>query len=199
MSDEQQHEDSFAAEGHELNIESLDVDADAEKEKKIQKLEEELKEYKDKYLRVLAEMENARKRLQKEKQDMIRFASENVIADILGPLDNLEQALSFAQNMSEEIRKWAMGFQMIVAQFKDVLQNHGVVPFNSEGTPFDPHKHEAVETEETDKQPEGTVIQEFVKGYKSGDRTIRPARVKVAKASGKDGKEPSAHEKKLEK
>ena len=90
--------------------------------------------------------------------------------------------------MSDETRQWAMGFQMIVSQFKDVLQNHGVVPFHFEGTLFDPHKHEAMETEETDQHVEGTVMQEFAKGYKSGDRTIRPARVKVSKAPGKSPK-----------
>ncbi len=181
MSDDQQPEDFLVAEEQETN-----------------KLEEELKEYKDKYLRLLADMENARKRLQKEKQEMIRFATENVIADILGPLDNLENALGFAQKMSEEVRKWASGFQMIVSQFKDVLQGHGVVPFDSEGMQFDPHKHEAVETEETENHPEGTVVQEFVKGYKSADRTIRPARVKVAKTKGRQtDSEPSDHEKKI--
>jgi len=157
-------------------------------EQETNKLEEELKEYKDKYLRVLADMENARKRMQKEKQEMIRFATENVIADILGPLDNLEHALGFAQKMSEEVRNWASGFHMIVTQFKDALQGHGVVPFDSKGMQFDPHKHEAVETEETETHPEGTVVQEFKKGYKSGDRTVRPASVKVAKAPSEQEK-----------
>ena len=120
--------------------------------------------------------------MQKEKQEMMRFAVENVIADFLTPLDNLENALGFVNNMSEETRNWAKGFQMILAQFKEVLQQNGVSPISSQGTPFDPHMHEAVETEETDQYPEGTVIQEYVRGYRVGDRTIRPARVKVAKA-----------------
>src|SRR5579885_2984879 len=99
-------------------------------------LEEELKDCKDKYLRLLAEMENARKRLQKEKQEMTRFAIENVISEILGPMDNLENALGFTKQMSEETKNWAMGFQMILSQFKDVLNNHGIAPFSSEGTFF---------------------------------------------------------------
>lgn len=144
-------------------------------------LDTELKECKDKYLRLLAEMENSRKRMQKEKQEMTRFAVENVISEFLAPLDNLENALGFVAQMSEETRNWAKGFQMILSQFKEVLHHHGVTPFTSEGTPFDPHKHEAVETEETDQHPDGTVIQEYVRGYRAGDRTIRPARVKVAK------------------
>ncbi len=72
--------------------------------------EEELKEYKDKYLRLLAEIDNTRKRMQKEKQEMTRFAVENVIAEILGPIDNLENALQFTEQMSEEMRNWAQGF-----------------------------------------------------------------------------------------
>lgn len=144
-------------------------------------VEEELKEYKDKYLRLLAENENTRKRMQKEKQEMTRFAVENVIADFLLPLDNLENALGFTEQMSEDTRNWAMGFQMILTQFKDVLNQNGVTPFKSVGEQFDPHRHEAVETEETQDHPAGTVIHEFVRGYKCGDRIVRPARVKVAK------------------
>jgi molecular chaperone GrpE len=147
----------------------------------VDKTQEELKECKDKYLRLLAEMENTRKRMQKERQEMTKFAVENVIAEILTPMDNLENALKFTENMSEETQLWAKGFQMILSQFKDVLSNHGVVPFESVGTAFDPHKHQAIEIEETESQPEGTVLQEFVRGYRSQERTVRPARVKIAK------------------
>lgn len=152
-----------------------------DKDLRIQKLEEEVQEYKDKYLRLLAEVENMRKRLTKEKQEMTRFAIDNVMAEIIDPLDNLEKALQGADRMSPEVRNWAMGFQMILNQFKEVLQNHGVTPFTSVGTQFDPFLHDAVEVEETDAQPEGTILEEYVRGYKSKDRTIRPARVKVAK------------------
>ncbi len=137
-------------------------------------------EYKDKYLRLLAEVDNTRKRLQKEKQDTTRFAIENVLEELLGPIDNMENALKFADNLSSEVRNWALGFQMILGQFKDILTNHGITPFSSENQFFDPHWHHAIETEETDQFPEGTILQEFVKGYKSGDRAVRPARVKVA-------------------
>src|SRR5579863_6834236 len=86
-------------------------------------LEEELKEYKEKYLRLLADVDNTRKRMQKEKQEMTRFAVDNVISEILGPIDNLENALQFTQHMSDEMRNWAQGFLMILGQFKDVLAN----------------------------------------------------------------------------
>lgn len=144
--------------------------------------QEDLKEYKEKYLRLLAEIDNMRKRMQKEKQEMTRFAVENVIAEILGPIDNLENALQFTQQMSEEMRNWAQGFLMILGQFKDVLAGHGVTSFHSEGKQFDPQMHHAIETEATADKPEGTILKEYIKGYKSGDHVIRPASVKVAVA-----------------
>jgi len=165
----------------EENIDQNDTLTQEEAEK-FQPFEQEAKEYKDKYLRVLAEHENARKRMQKEKLDTARYAVENMIADFLGPIDNLENALKYASQGSEETRNWAIGFQMILAQFLETLNNHGIVPFVSEGTTFDPYMHEAVETEETDDAPADTVLQEFVRGYKSKDQIIRPAKVKVAKA-----------------
>ena len=122
-----------------------------------------------------------RKRMQKEKQETLRYCYENCIAEFLAPLDNLENALRFTEQASSEVKNWAMGFQMILTQFKEVLHNHGVVAFHSEGNTFDPHCHEAVEISETDEHAEGTVLKEFTKGYKSASRTIRPARVKVAK------------------
>ena len=146
-------------------------------------------EYKEKYLRLLAEIDNTRKRMQKEKQEMTRFAVENVISEILIPIDNLENALQSTQNMSAEVRNWAQGFLMILGQFNDVLSNHGVIAFHSEGSQFDPQMHFAIETEETDAKPDGTILKEYVKGYCSKDRTVRPARVKVAVAPGSIPKE----------
>lgn len=142
---------------------------------------EEVIDYKDKYLRLLADVENTRKRMQKEKLESMRYAIENVLADILSPVDSLEGALKVADQMSDDVKNWAMGFQMILTQFKNILEENGVVAFTSEGELFDPHKHEAVEVEETDQADEGTILKEFVKGYRCGDHVIRPARVKVAK------------------
>ena len=151
-------------------------------DEELKSLQKEILEYKDKYLRVLADSENARKRLQKEKQELTRYAVENLIVDFLRPLDNFENALRFAQDMSDEVKNWAFGFQMILAQFKDVLAQNGIVAIDSLGQPFNPHEQEAVEMIETNDQSPGTIIEECVRGYKMGDRTIRAARVKVAKA-----------------
>lgn len=144
--------------------------------------EEEMLEYKDKYLRLLAELDNTRKRMQKEKQEMTRFAIENALSDMLDPIDNLENALKMTENLSTEMRNWAQGFSMILNQFKEALSSQGIVPFHSEGQPFDPQMHYAIETEESTEKPAGTVLKEYVKGYRSGLRAVRPARVKVAHA-----------------
>jgi molecular chaperone GrpE len=138
-------------------------------------------DFREKYLRALAEQENMRKRIQKEKQEMLAFGVENAIAEFLPALDNFENALRFAESGSNEVKNWAIGFQMILSQFKEVLHNHGIVSFHSHGHLFDPHHHDAVEIVETDEQPDGMILQEFSKGYKSKHRTLRPARVKVAK------------------
>ncbi|MCP5506135.1 MAG: nucleotide exchange factor GrpE [Chlamydiales bacterium] len=156
-------------------------------------LKQQVKEEQEKYLRSLADMENTRKRMQKEKHDSTRFAVENVIGEFLGPLDNFENALSFIHQASEETQNWAKGFEMILTQFKDILSSHKVTPFSSEGKQFDPHLHEVLEIEETEKHEDGVIIQEFVKGYKCGERILRPARVKVAKAP-KSGEEETESE-----
>lgn len=148
----------------------------------IDTLKKELKEKNDKYLMALAESENSRKRMQKERQELMQYAVENAIVDFLNPMESMEKALGFAQNMSEEVKNWAIGFEMILNQFKQVLEEKGIIEYSSVGQQFDPFLHEAVEMEETDAYPEGTIIEELSKGYKINDRPIRVARVKVAKA-----------------
>ena len=144
-------------------------------------LQKELSEMKDKYLRALADGENARKRLAKEKQDVISFGIESTICDFLPAIDSFENALRFADAASGEVKNWAIGFQMILSQFRQVLQNYGITPFQSEGVQFDANFHDAVESIETADVPEGTILKEFTKGYRSAVRTIRPARVQVAR------------------
>lgn len=151
-------------------------------EEEIKELKEQINEAQDKYLRVLAESENIRKRMQKERHEMTKYAIEGVLAEFLHPLDSFEKALQFAESMSDEVRNWAVGFEMLLNQFKHVLVNHGVEEYHSVGKPFDPHLHEAVEMVETTEYEPGVVVEECIRGYKMGDRPIRVARVKVAKA-----------------
>lgn len=143
----------------------------------------EAEEYREKYLRVLADMENLKKRLNRERGDIVRYANESLICELLSPLDNLENALQYAEKSSPEVQHWALGFRMIVQQFTDALSHAGASSYTSLGTLFDPNLHDAVEVvEPTSEHPSGHIVKEFVRGYRLADRVIRPARVQVAKA-----------------
>jgi molecular chaperone GrpE len=150
-----------------------------ENEKKI--VEIDLKETQDKYIRTLAEMDNLRKRMQKEKQESISYAVESTISEFLSLIDNFENALNFAKESSDEVRNWSFGFQMILSQMKDAVHNHGIIAYHSLGCKYDPNLHEAMEIVETNEKEDGTIVEEYAKGYKSSDRVIRPAKVKVTK------------------
>jgi len=156
-----------------------------EKQPEIQETvsqENELEELKDKYFRLLAEGENQRKRLQKEKLEAIRHGETIIISNFLEPIDHMENALQFAVHSSPEVKQWAIGFEMILGQFKEVLARHHVTPFSSKGHMYDHDKHEAIDTEETDEVAPGTIVEEYQRGYVMDGRIIRPAKVKVAKA-----------------
>ncbi|MBT3394665.1 MAG: nucleotide exchange factor GrpE [Waddliaceae bacterium] len=145
-------------------------------------LREELKEANKKYLLTLAESENVRKRLIKEKYDHTKFTIQDIIIEFLPPLDQFEKALQFADGMSDDVKNWAVGFSMILEKFKEVLHGHGIMIYHTTaGETFDPHLHEALETVETHDSPDSTILEELSPGYKMGDRVIRPAHVKVAK------------------
>ncbi len=137
-------------------------------------------DWKDKYLRALAEIENSRKRLMREKAEAQGFAIQNVVLDMLQPFDQLEMALEHANKASDEVKNWAFGFKMILDHFRQVFSVYDVHSFTAVGQIFDPHQHEAIEMEERTDIPEGTITKEFQKGYRIGNKTIRPAKVVVA-------------------
>jgi len=147
----------------------------------LDKLKVESSDYKDKYLRLLADTENARKRLQKERQEIVFNCLQSIFVELLSPIDHLDNALKFTEQMTEETKQWAVGFKMILAQFKDVLATNNVHEFHAEGKEFDPHLHEAIEMVESEDHQPGMIVRETLKGYKMGDKVLRPARVTVAK------------------
>lgn len=163
-----------------------------------EKLKQEVKAHQDKYLRLLAESENVRKRLQKEKSELQQYAKENLICDFLTPIDQFENALGFKEGVSDEVKNWMVGFEMILTQFKDVLAQNDIKAIESMGKSFDPHFHEALEVEESDEHPMDTIIKEYVRGYQMGSRVIRPSKVKVTKkkedASQKDNSDKKSNE-----
>lgn len=161
----------------------------------LEQLKEETDQFKHKYLHLLADSENARKRLQKERQELIQYAIRNLILDFLHPIDHMENALKFTEEASEEVKHWATGFQMILNQFRDVLANHGVKPIDAYEKEFDPHLHEAIEMISTTEHPPGIVVEESVRGYVHGDKTLRPSRVKVSKTPVEETSQEKVEEK----
>ncbi len=150
------------------------------KESDKNKLIEEAKEYKDKYIRLYAEFDNARKRMEREKSDFVKYANEELITEFLGVLDNLERSVEVAQAKHEDYAAFLKGIEMVMAQVHEMLGKNNVRLIETKGKIFDHNCHEILMQEESDVE-EGTVLEEFQKGYYLGDRVVRTAKVKVAK------------------
>jgi len=137
-------------------------------------------EYYDKLLRLGAEFENARKRMHKEKEEIIRFANHELITEILPIIDDFDRLLEGLANkqIDENILE---GIKMIQKRLYDVLNKNGLTRMKVVGEKFDPTKHEALMTIETDEHPEDTIVEEIRSGYFLYDKVLRPAVVKVAK------------------
>ncbi|MBI5416241.1 MAG: nucleotide exchange factor GrpE [Candidatus Omnitrophica bacterium] len=153
------------------------------KDTEHQKLAEEAARYKEQYIRLYAEFENARKRMERERQAFVKYANEGLIAEFLNILDNLERSVEAAQARHEDYEAFLKGVEMIMAQIHEMLKKNGVKPIEARGLMFDPHCHEVLMQEETDGHEEGTVLEELQKGYTLGERVIRTSKVKVAKKS----------------
>ncbi len=132
----------------------------------------------EKHLRTLAEWDNARKRLIREKEDAIRYAAETLLENLLPILDNFEFGLLAAEAAGDQ--NILTGFKMVYTQFQQFLKDNGIAPIDAIGHPFDPNIHEASQHIPTEEHPEGTVIAQIRRGYKLHDRLIRPALVNVA-------------------
>ena len=139
----------------------------------------------DKLLRRQAEFENYRKRVERERAELYQRGRDDVLLQFLPVVDNFERALSSLETSEGDAEALRHGVELIHKQFKDALAKFGLEEVEAVGQTFDPHVHEAVTTEATDKHKENTVIQEFQRGYKIGDRLLRPAKVKVASSPEK--------------
>jgi molecular chaperone GrpE len=147
----------------------------------LQEKEKELAELKDKYLRALADGENARKRIRQQSEESVRIQKEGVLRDLLPIVDNLERAIGAAREGASDTAVIVDGVQMVLRSLLDFLKSQGVVPIVSAGQPFDPARHEAVDHVASNTHPPNTVVNEFHRGYLIGDRVLRPASVSVAK------------------
>ncbi len=146
-----------------------------------QKAVEEAASYKDKYVRLYAEFENARKRMDRDRQEFIRYANEGIIAEFLGILDNLERCVEAAQAKHEDYTAFLKGVEMVMAQTHEILKRNGVRPIEAQGKMFDPHVHEILMQEEAEGVDEGMILEEFQKGYMIADKVVRTSKVKIAK------------------
>ncbi len=142
--------------------------------------DKEIAELKDKYLRALADGENARKRIRQQSEESVRIQKEELLRDLLPIVDNLERAVEAGRTGSSD-GQILQGVEMVLRSLHDFLKGKGVTPIPSAGHPFDPSRHEAIDQVASDTHPANTVVQEFHKGYLIGDRILRPARVTVAK------------------
>ena len=150
------------------------------------KLEEEIETLKEEKIRLLAEMENLRKRFEREKIETIKFGSINLARDILSPADNLERALSALpekEEYSQNIKNLVEGLKMVLKEFKNILERHGVKKIEAIDNKFDHNFHQAMMEVERDDVEEGTVVQEVQSGYIMHNRLLRAAMVGVSKKS----------------
>ena len=154
------------------------------KETEEERLKEEIKTLKEEKIRVLAEMENLRKRFDREKVDSIKYGSVNFARDILSPGDNLERALS-AINKEEEhpqsIKNLIEGLLMVKKELSSALEKNGITKIDTLNSKFDPNLHQAMMEIENNDLEEGVVVQEIQTGYMMYDRLLRPAMVGVSK------------------
>ncbi len=133
-------------------------------------------------LRALAEMDNFKKRLQRERDEQVRYAAENVLADLLPTLDNLDLALQYGSRV-EACKDMLTGVEMTRKLLLDALKNHGLEVVGREGDPFNPEHHEAMGQEESAEMDNGHILRVMQKGYKLRERLLRPAKVIVSKAA----------------
>ena len=182
------------------NTESTDTDAEGSPENPQENAEvpsltdqllekdEKLHALNDKYLRLAAEFDNYKRRVQRDQQDTIRFANEKLFKDLLPTLDNLERALQSGREQ-DRIEGLLEGVDLTYKHFLDTLQKMGIKQVSSVGEVFDPAKHQAVGQVESTTIPENVIVDEYQKGYFVHDRILRPAMVTVAKTKEADNGE----------
>ncbi len=145
----------------------------------LEKLQAEVLEHQQRTLRVQADFDNFRRRTQKEKEDLGKYASSKLITELLPVIDNFERALQ-ASEENPEFESFSKGVNMIFRQLESVLATEGLTAMKSVGEPFNPEYHQAIMQVESDEYEEGIVVEEVQKGYMLKDKVLRPAMVKVS-------------------
>ena len=160
-------------------VEELD-----ERDIEIARLREEAAQYKDRLLRTAADMDNLRKRGEREKAEATLYAATNFARDLLSVSDNMQRALDHkpAEDASQETKNLFTGIEMTQRELLNVFQRYNIRTVQTVGAKFDPNVHQALFEMPTKEYPPGTVVQEMQSGFAIGDRCLRPAMVGVAKA-----------------
>lgn len=148
----------------------------------VAELQKQCDDYYDLLLRKTAEFDNYRKRTERERKELVETAAAGLLAELLPVIDDLERALVAADAGVNDVEAYRKGVELIHRQVLDLLRKRGVKSIEAVGKPFDPHFHQAVAYEMSPEHGEGQVISELRRGYLMGDRLLRPAMVKVAKA-----------------
>lgn len=187
MSDEKQEElqEQEEVTQEEQTEEVSEQSAEKTPEEVIRELEVKLKESEDKYLRVHADFENIKKRLEKEKYQAIDYASEKFAKDLLSPIDTLEMALAAEEAASELpaeelLAKLKEGVELTIKNFYTAFEKHDISIVDTDGE-FDPNFHDAVMQVDSPDHEDGQIVQRLQKGYKFKERLLRPAMVSICK------------------
>lgn len=168
-----------SAEATETPEEDNAPEAENTEEKEEEKTEEKADDGNEKYVRLMAEFQNYKKRVAKEKNDIREYATEKLVMELLPVLDNFERAL--AASAEDDPAGYAKGMELIFTQMVTELQKSGLTEVEAEGQDFDPTKHNAVMTEENEELESGKVSKVLQKGYALNDKVIRPSMVAVTK------------------
>lgn len=149
-----------------------------ELEKQLAQAKQEAVEFKDKFLRERADMDNFRKRQERNAQERVQREKKALILKVLGVMDNVERALTYQETMDRQALQQTL--RMLMWQMNEVMKGEGLTPIATVGERLNPYEHEAIELVENSDQPEDTIVEEVLKGYKMGNETLRAARVKVS-------------------
>ncbi len=168
---------------------------EAEEEPEEVRLAREAEQWQDKYLRLMADFENYKKRAAKEKGDLIQYGNGTLLKDLLPVIDNMERVLAYSLQEGDW-KDFQRGVELVVTEIHKTLSKYGVKALQVLGVNFDPNLHEAMQRVETDQAVPDTVVEEFQKGYIFRDRLLRPSLVAVAASTPetKDAEEEQASE-----
>ncbi|MED1792390.1 nucleotide exchange factor GrpE [Brevibacillus nitrificans] len=176
MSEEKMTQDPIAEEQAEAADQQESAEVNWEQEAAHWKAQAE--EHQNRMLRAMADMDNLRRRVRKEQEDLAKYASQKIVEELLPILDNFERALA-ADKDSMTLESLLTGVDMVHRQMVQVFEKEGLAAIAAKGQPFDPHVHQAVMQTQDPEFDSGVVVEELQKGYMFKDRVVRPAMVKV--------------------